>query len=155
MYTLQVRFICVVAVWITVFARFDRCLNLFQPITKHCSTEATLFCFISRALKGPLIYICCMYLYMLYVFIYVVCIYICCMYLYMLYVFIYVVYIYICCSIYICCMYLYMLCVIYICCMYLYILYVFICCMYLYMLCNVPRYNTTSAKSELEWRTIY
>ena len=33
-----------VAVWITVFARFDRCLNLFQSITKHCSTGAKLFC---------------------------------------------------------------------------------------------------------------
>ena len=27
-----------VAVWITVFARVDRCLNLFESITKHCST---------------------------------------------------------------------------------------------------------------------
>ena len=33
-----------IAVWITVFARFDRCLNLFQSITKHWNTGAKLFC---------------------------------------------------------------------------------------------------------------
>ena len=32
-----------VAVWITVFTCFDRCLNLLQSITKHCSTGARLF----------------------------------------------------------------------------------------------------------------
>ena len=30
--------------WITVFACLDRCLNLFQSITKHCSTRAKIFC---------------------------------------------------------------------------------------------------------------
>ena len=50
MCTLQVRFllspfpIVSVAVWITVFACFDLYLNLFQSITKHCSTGAKLFC---------------------------------------------------------------------------------------------------------------
>ena len=47
--TLQVRFILSqfpivsVAVWITVFDRFDRCLNLFESTTKHWSTGAKLF----------------------------------------------------------------------------------------------------------------
>ena len=60
MCTLQVRFlsssfpIVSVAVWITVFARFDRCLNLFsQQITKHWSTPLELF-FLEVSLKGPL-----------------------------------------------------------------------------------------------------
>ena len=48
--TLQVSFllsplsIASVAVWITVFARFDWCLNLFQSIIKYWSAEAELFC---------------------------------------------------------------------------------------------------------------
>ena len=37
-------FIVLVALWITFFARFDRFLNLFRSITKHCSTRAKLFC---------------------------------------------------------------------------------------------------------------
>ena len=46
--TLQVRFllspfpIVSVAVLITVFALFDRCLNIFQSITKHSNTGAKL-----------------------------------------------------------------------------------------------------------------
>jgi hypothetical protein len=49
------------------------------------------------------IYLCYMYLFMLYVFIYAICIYLCYMYLFMLYVFIYVI------CIYLCYMYLFML----------------------------------------------
>ena len=56
--TLQIRFLLSpfptvsVAVWITVF---DRCLNLYQSITKERSTGAKLFCiskFLSAAFFG-------------------------------------------------------------------------------------------------------
>ena len=72
MFTLQIRFllspfaIVWVAVWITVFARFDRCLNYFNLLQ---NTGANLFCiwnFLSAVIflllsvtkvKGPLIFL--------------------------------------------------------------------------------------------------
>ena len=84
-----------VAVWIAVFAHFDRCLNLFQSITKYWNTGANivylklnfircLFWHPWVALKGPLIFICCMYLYIRCMYLYIRCmyLYIRCIYLY-------------------------------------------------------------------------
>ena len=52
-------FVCMLQAYtlpfISVFARFARCLNLFQSITKHCTTGAKLFCiwnFLSAAFFG-------------------------------------------------------------------------------------------------------
>ena len=41
-----------VAVWITVFARFDCCLNLFQSIAKHWNTGAKLFSILKNMSSG-------------------------------------------------------------------------------------------------------
>ena len=45
-----------VAVWITVFAHFERCLNLFQLIARHHSTGARLFC-IWKFFKAAALYV--------------------------------------------------------------------------------------------------